>query len=204
MSQICIFDNEKHQFCTLCPCIFHFCTFRRRSRSFHDVKWPIWQLHGWTTWAYDDKCSILSSFLWGAGSNFIPGKSKHILQVKWLQKREVTLSSDFLAFVGSTSSLLKFSTRLSKGSRINLANLRNLEIVENLFKTFLRQSIEHRSTTETTQISRDEVHDISIPSQLFVTLRKVMGSARVQTPGIISLAHHRKKKRKPYLFIFQG
>ena len=27
----------------------------------------------WTTSAYDDKCSILSSYLWSAGSNLIPG-----------------------------------------------------------------------------------------------------------------------------------
>ena len=36
-----------------------FLTFRRRSRSFHDVKWPIWQLTFWTTWAYHDKFSIV-------------------------------------------------------------------------------------------------------------------------------------------------
>ena len=27
----------------------------------------------WTKWAYDDKCSILSSYLWSAGCNLIPG-----------------------------------------------------------------------------------------------------------------------------------
>ena len=27
----------------------------------------------WTTRPYDDKCSILSSYLWSAGSNLIPG-----------------------------------------------------------------------------------------------------------------------------------
>ena len=27
----------------------------------------------WTTWAYDDKCSILSFYIWSAGSNLIPG-----------------------------------------------------------------------------------------------------------------------------------
>ena len=27
----------------------------------------------WTTWAYDEKCSILSSFVPSAGSNLIPG-----------------------------------------------------------------------------------------------------------------------------------
>ena len=38
-SQICIFNNEKHQFCTLCTCASHFCTFCIRFRPFHDVKW---------------------------------------------------------------------------------------------------------------------------------------------------------------------
>ena len=36
--QICIFDNEKQYFCTLCTCIFRFLTFCRRSPSFYDVK----------------------------------------------------------------------------------------------------------------------------------------------------------------------
>ena len=31
----------------------------------------------WTTWAYDDKCSILSSYFPSAGSNFIPGYLTH-------------------------------------------------------------------------------------------------------------------------------
>ena len=34
----------------------------------------------WTTWAYDDKRSILASYLWSAGCNLIPGLLKHILQ----------------------------------------------------------------------------------------------------------------------------
>ena len=44
--QICIFDNEKQHFCTLCTCIFQLLTFWRRSRSFYDVKWPVLQLCG--------------------------------------------------------------------------------------------------------------------------------------------------------------
>ena len=44
--QICLFDNEKQYFCTLCTCIFHLLTFWRRSRSFYDVKWPVLQLCG--------------------------------------------------------------------------------------------------------------------------------------------------------------
>ena len=44
--QICIFDNEKQYFCTVCTCIFHLLTFWRRSRSFYDVKWPVLQLCG--------------------------------------------------------------------------------------------------------------------------------------------------------------
>ena len=34
-SQICILDNEKQQFCTLCACILRISTFCRRSRSFY-------------------------------------------------------------------------------------------------------------------------------------------------------------------------
>ena len=56
--QMCIFDNEKQYFCLLCTCIFHLLTFWRRSRSFYDVKYPFAVV--WTTWAYDDECSILS------------------------------------------------------------------------------------------------------------------------------------------------
>ena len=59
----------------------------------------------WTTWAYDNKCPILSSFVPSAGSNLIPGQLEHIFQPqwlwiteKWLQKLEVTFSDDVLAF----------------------------------------------------------------------------------------------------------
>ena len=38
----------------------------------------------WTTWAYDDKCSILSSYVRHAGYHLIPGELEHILQVQWL------------------------------------------------------------------------------------------------------------------------
>ena len=34
----------------------------------------------WTTWAYNDKCSILSSYVPSASSNFIPGYLEHIFQ----------------------------------------------------------------------------------------------------------------------------
>ena len=81
-------------------------TFWRRSRSFYDVcemtSFPV----VWTTWAYDDKCSILSSYVPRAGSNLIPGWSEHNFQAKWLwiiekwlQKREVIISDDVLASV---------------------------------------------------------------------------------------------------------
>ena len=57
--QICKFDNEKQYFCTLCTCIF---------LSFDILKTPsffLWREMTcfalvWTTWAYDDKCSIFS------------------------------------------------------------------------------------------------------------------------------------------------
>ena len=50
-------------FCTLCTCISHLLTFWRRSRSFHHVKWSVSPVCVWTTRAYDNKCSILSSYL---------------------------------------------------------------------------------------------------------------------------------------------
>ena len=60
----------------------------------------------WTTWAYDDTCSILSCYLKSAGSNLIPGKLEHNLQAQWLwitatllKKREVTFSDEVLAVV---------------------------------------------------------------------------------------------------------
>ena len=34
----------------------------------------------WTTLAYDDKCSILSSYVPSACSNLIPGQLEHIFQ----------------------------------------------------------------------------------------------------------------------------
>ena len=34
----------------------------------------------WTTCAYDDKCSILSTYVPSAGSNLIPGYLEHIFQ----------------------------------------------------------------------------------------------------------------------------
>ena len=37
-----------------------------------------------TSRAYDDKCSILPSYLWSAGCNLIPRLWKHILQAYWL------------------------------------------------------------------------------------------------------------------------
>ena len=45
-AQICIFDNEKQYFCTLCACIYLVLTFCRRSCSFFDVKWPVLQVCG--------------------------------------------------------------------------------------------------------------------------------------------------------------
>ena len=169
-------------------------------------KWPFDLTVVSTTWAYDDKCSI-QSYLWGAGSNLIPGWLEHILQMKWLQKREVAFSSDVLAFARPTPSLLKFSTRLSTGSRINLANLRNLAPFQHVSTSIHWTSLHNGST----QISRDEVRDIQYSesalrqsSLLFLIGRWWVRLASVQTPRIISPAHHRKKKRKPYLFIFQG
>ena len=45
-SQICIFDNENNSFARFARAFFHFLTFRRRSRSFHDVKRLVLRLCG--------------------------------------------------------------------------------------------------------------------------------------------------------------
>ena len=68
--QICIFDNKKQYFCTLCTCIFHLLTFRRRSRSFYDVKWPVLQLCGRLE-TNIQFCLLMP--IPSAGSNLIPG-----------------------------------------------------------------------------------------------------------------------------------
>ena len=47
----------------------------RCSRSFCDLKTVVW-----TTWAYDDKCSILSYYVPSAGSKLIPGWLERIFQ----------------------------------------------------------------------------------------------------------------------------
>ena len=126
----------------------------------------IWQLCGRREHMMTNAQFSLS--LWGAGSNLIPGWLEHTLQVKWLQKREVAFSSDVLAFASSTPSLLKFSTRLSTGSRINLANLRNLEPFQHVSTSIHWTSLHNGAT----QISRDErFMTYSILSQLFVNLR---------------------------------
>ena len=97
----------------LCTCNFSLCTFRHHSRSSHEVKWP----HGfavvWKTWAYIDKCSILSSYLWSAGSNLIPGYFEYISQAQWLNNwdwndcRNAKFHSQTTSSLSSTPCLLK-------------------------------------------------------------------------------------------------
>ena len=56
----------------------------------------------WTTWAYDDKFSILSSYVPRAGSNLIPGSLEQIFLRSYIfrrrsrfRRRRVCLSSQF-------------------------------------------------------------------------------------------------------------
>ena len=69
--QICIFGNEKQYFLHVHYSSFDilkaFSFFLRREMTCFVVVW--------TTRAYDDKCSILSSYVLSAGSNLIPGPS---------------------------------------------------------------------------------------------------------------------------------
>mgnify|MGYP007058640550 CR=1 FL=1 len=43
-----------------------------------------------TTWAYDDKCYILSSYLWSTCSNLIPGLFFHFARIVTLDNWETT------------------------------------------------------------------------------------------------------------------
>jgi len=70
--QICIFDNDKQYFCTLCTCIFIFW-------HFEDVKWPVLQLCGRRKHLMTN-VQFLSSYVPSAGSSLIPGLIEHIFQ----------------------------------------------------------------------------------------------------------------------------
>ena len=54
-SEICILKKKRKSFCTLCTCIFHFCTFRSRYRGICDVKITTLQPVMTATWALEDK-----------------------------------------------------------------------------------------------------------------------------------------------------
>ena len=81
-AQICICDNEKHNFCTLCTCILHV----HFSQPF--LLFPLPELiccaFIWTTGAHGDKFSILFSYLQTADTNLIPGYLECILLAYWL------------------------------------------------------------------------------------------------------------------------
>ena len=67
---LCIFGDDKQYFCTLCTCIFHLLTFCRRSPAFFLRREITCFAVERTRRAYDDKCSILSSYVSRAGSKF--------------------------------------------------------------------------------------------------------------------------------------
>ena len=107
-------QQERHEFAYLTMKNNRFASFARAFfifGHFADVLVLSWHEMScfavvWTTWAYDDKCSILSSYLWSAGSNLIAGYLEHILQAwllwiieEWLQKCEITFPDDVLAVV---------------------------------------------------------------------------------------------------------
>ena len=117
-SPICIFDDEKRHFCTLCTCIIHFL-------HFADVLVL-------STTQNELFCSCVDDVsIWWQMFNFVLLSQKrwfrfnarmvrtHFASVLWLwitakllQKREVTFSNDVLAV--STSSLLKLpNTKLN-------------------------------------------------------------------------------------------
>ena len=55
-------QNCSQEFGTLCTCICHFYTFRRETFSNIPRREMTCFVVVWTTWAYDNKCSILSQF----------------------------------------------------------------------------------------------------------------------------------------------
>ena len=70
----------------------------------------------WTTWAYVDSCSILSSYVPSAGSKSIPEQLEDIFQAKWLriiEKWKAKLHFQMTFSLPSTSCLLKLPTILS-------------------------------------------------------------------------------------------
>ena len=72
-SQICIFDTEEHSFARFAHAVFilgHFADVLILSMTWNTVtSFAV----VWTMWQYDEKCSILSSYLWRAGSKLILG-----------------------------------------------------------------------------------------------------------------------------------
>ena len=86
--------------------------------------------------AYDDECSILSSYVPSAGSNLIPGQLEHIFQAwwlwiieKWLQKREVNFQMTFS--LPSTPCLLKLP--IVRGTRQNIVTRTLLTMLDTHF-----------------------------------------------------------------------
>ena len=65
----------------------------------------------WTTSAYDDKCSILSSYVPSAGSKLIPGQLEDIFQLK-NDCRNAKLHFQMTFSLPSTSCLLKLPNKL--------------------------------------------------------------------------------------------
>ena len=77
--QICIFDNEKQYFCTLCTWIFHLLTFWRRSRS---------------TWN-DLFCSCVDDIsIWWQKFNFV-----FLCPKRWFQFNSGTVGTHFSSII---------------------------------------------------------------------------------------------------------
>ena len=84
-SQICIFDNEKQYFCTLCTCIFHLLTLKTFS---------FFLRREMTT---EFNFVFLCPKRWFQFNSRIVGTHFPSIFEKWLQKREVTFPDDVLA-----------------------------------------------------------------------------------------------------------
>ena len=83
------------------------------------MKWLVLQFSVRTTWAYDEKCSILFSYFWSACSNLILGQLAHILQAQWLWIIEKWLQKHKVHFQ-MTFSLLKLPIRYDEGVTVKI------------------------------------------------------------------------------------
>ena len=78
----------------------------------------------WTTWAYDDKCSILSSYAPSAGSSSIPGQNT-LNNWKMIAETQVTFSGNVLTQLQNRSFHVVERTKMSKNEKCTCKACKN-------------------------------------------------------------------------------